>query len=660
MTAKIAVAGPAVDGVFDYRIPADAELVEGSVVQVPFGRQKLPGIVMGFGQPEIAAEKIKPLLGVYPCPPIGKAMRRFLAFMAAYTMQPLGSVVKMALTPQEALEEPKRASKSKLPQQGASMVARPALSGGQQEATDALEEAVRSQAFGVYLLDGVTGSGKTEVYFRAIEAALAAGKQALVLLPEIGLSTQWIVRWEKRFGFAPVVWHSDVGMAAKKQAWRGIASGEVKLVMGARSALFLPFKNLGLVVVDEEHDTSFKQEEGVIYHARDMAIARAKEEACPIVLASATPSLETLTHAESGKYTLLRLPERHGGATLPDVTLIDSRKAPPPRGDWLSPPLREAMTARLAAGEQVLLFLNRRGYAPLVLCRGCGHRLECPHCTAWMVMHTGKYPHIQCHHCGHKAPVPHHCPECQAEDKFAACGPGVERLEEEVARVFPDARMAAMTSDHIEQPSQAAELIGRLEEGSVDILIGTQMAAKGFHFPSLTLVGVVDGDMSLSGADPRAAERSFQLMHQVGGRAGREAKKGLVMIQTHQPEHPLFQALKAHDRDGFYALEGTMRKEAGIPPYGRMAAVILSGPDEPKLLRLAKDMAARARLALPLRLLGPAPAPIYRLRGQYRMRFLLQGPAGAKLQPALGQWLAGCTVPSSIQVKLDIDPIAFL
>ncbi|MBI1274748.1 primosomal protein N' [bacterium] len=660
MSAKIAVAGPAVDGVFDYSIPPDTEITEGSVALVPFRRQKLAGIVMGFGEADIAPEKVKPLLGVFPCPPVSLAMRRFLAFMAAYTMQPLGSVVKLALTPGEALELPKRASKNLLPQQQGGMVARPELSADQREAVGELEKAVATGKFGVHLLDGVTGSGKTEVYFRAIETAMAAGKQVLVLLPEIGLSTQWMARWEMRFGFAPVVWHSDVGMAVKKQAWRGVASGEVKLVVGARSAMFLPFKRLGLVVVDEEHDGSFKQEEGVIYHARDMAIARAKEEGCPIVLASATPSLETLSHAESGKYQLLPLPERHGGATLPDVMLIDNRKTPAPRGDWLSPPLREAITQRLAKGEQSLLFLNRRGYAPLVLCRGCGHRLECPHCSAWLVMHAGKYPHIQCHHCGHKAPVPKTCPECQAEDKFAACGPGVERLEEEVARLWPMARMAAMTSDHIEHPEQAAKLIGELEEGKVDILIGTQMAAKGFHFPNLTLVGVVDGDMSLSGADPRAAERSFQLMHQVGGRAGREAKKGLVMIQTHQPEHPLFQALKAHDRDGFYQQEAAMRKDAGIPPYGRLAAVIIAGPDEAKLVKLTREMAAKARFAAPVRLLGPAPAPIYRLRGQYRMRFLLQGPANAKLQPALAQWLHGCAVPSSVQVKVDIDPIAFM
>jgi primosomal protein N' (replication factor Y) len=500
---------------------------------------------------------------------------------------------------------------------------------------------------------------------------LEQGRQVLVLLPEIALSAQLLERFGRHFGSAPAVWHSELGAAARRRTWRRVAEGREPVVIGARSALFLPFPDLGLIVVDEEHDASFKQEDGVPYHGRDMAVARARFEHCPAVLVSATPALDTAWSAgringqpapEPAASTLL-LPARHGGAAMPQVGLLDLRKDHPPRGAWLAPTLRTALTETLAAGEQALLFLNRRGFAPLTLCRACGHRLRCPNCAAWLVHHRLRR-RLLCHHCGYGRPEPEHCPECGTVDALVACGPGVERLAEEVRSVLPEARVAIMTSDSPATPSEAAALLKAMADHQVDLLIGTQIIAKGHHFPDLTLVGVVDGDLGLSGGDLRAGERSFQLLYQVAGRAGRvqgpAQRPGRVLIQTHLPEHPVMQALAAGDKDRFYAEELAERQLGGMPPFGRLAAVIVSGRDPQEVRGFAGLLARDAPNGPGLRVLGPAPAPLAVLRGRHRQRLLAIAGPDVDLAAALRPWLKSRRLPGSLRLQIDVDPYGFM
>jgi primosomal protein N' (replication factor Y) len=509
------------------------------------------------------------------------------------------------------------------------------------------------------LLDGVTGSGKTEVYFHAIAEAVDKRSQVLVLLPEISLTHQWLERFRTVFGAEPCLWHSRLSPAARARTWQAIARGEANVVVGARSALFLPFENLGIIVVDEEHDPSYKQEDGVLYHARDMAVARARFERVPILLVSATPSLETLTNVREGKYTSQRLSSRFGAAGMPHVQCVDLRLDTPERGEFLSPTVKRTALDTLARGEQVLFFLNRRGYAPLLLCRACGHRFQCSHCSAWLVVHGkgGAGAALHCHHCGHKEKFPDHCPSCNAEpEKLAACGPGVERIAEEVRALVPDrGSMVTLSSDE----SIPAETWAMIERGEVDILVGTQMVAKGHHFPRLTLVVVVDADVGLDGADLRAAERTYQLLHQLGGRAGRGDLPGQVLIQTYAPEHPVMKALVAQDRDRLMALEARERQAGGWPPFGQLAAIVLDGKDEAAVRAAARALALCAPMDKRLRVLGPAPAPLSKLRGQFRYRLLVKADRGIHLQRTLRAWLSGQRF-KAVRVRVDISPYYFL
>jgi primosomal protein N' (replication factor Y) len=534
----------------------------------------------------------------------------------------------------------------------------PALSPDQAHAAAELRLRIGA-GFSVTVLDGVTGSGKTEVYFEAIAAALAAGRQVLVLLPEIALGAQWLDRFAQRFGAPPAQWHSDLPHAVRRRTWRAVAEGEARIVVGARSALFLPFPELGLIVVDEEHDASYKQEDGVVYHGRDMAVVRANLGEIPIVLVSATPSLETAVNVEAGRYRELRLPARHGGASLPDISVIDLRRTPPTRGQWLAPPLAQAVADALEAGEQVMLFLNRRGYAPLTLCRRCGHRFQCPNCTAWLVEHR-LAARLECHHCGFRSMLPRTCPGCGAEEMLAACGPGVERVAEEVTQRFPEARLAIMASDTVHGPAAAAELIERVRARDIDIVVGTQIVAKGHHFPYLTLVGVVDADLGLTGGDLRAAERTFQLLCQVAGRAGRESRPGRALLQSYLPEHPVMHALVDGDRAGFLALEKAARADAGLPPFGKLAALIVSGRAADQVDAAARALGRAAPHDPGVAVLGPAPAPLATLRGRHRRRLLLKTPRDANIQAVLRRWLAAVRVPAAVQIKVDVDPYSFL
>ena len=718
----VALSAP-LDRTFDYLVPeAVPTPPEGAFVEVPLGGGVALGVVWGPGG-EAAARKLKPLIRVLDETPMRDAMRAFLARAADYTLTPLGAMIRLATRapglgdapPVQALYAPGEAPPEKLTPAraralaalaevgGAPMapgdlaraagvsvgvlsamaaagllrresVARdrpypapdlrapgPALSPEQAAAADALRKAVASGVYGATLLKGVTGSGKTEVYLEAVAEALRQGRQALVMLPEIALTASFIDRLAARFGAAPGEWHSGVSGAERRRLWRAVASGDARVVVGARSALFLPFARLGLIVVDEEHDTAYKQEDGALYHARDMAVLRASIEGAHVALASATPSLETWVNAETGKYARLELPERFGVATLPVLRAIDLRREGPPPGRWIAPPLARAMAERLKAGEQSLLFLNRRGYAPLTVCRACGHFFECPDCDARLVEHRYR-ARLICHQCGHAEPIPNACPKCGAPDRLAATGPGVERLAEEAAALFGAARIALLSSDTAIGPDALRAQIDAIAGGGADIIIGTQVVAKGHNFPLLTLVGVIDADLGLENGDLRAAERTFQLIRQVSGRAGRADKPGLALIQTAAPEHPVMRAILSGDEAAFMAREAAARRAAGAPPFGRMAAAILSGPDEARVGAAAQ---ALARAGAPLeavgaRLFGPAPAPIARIRGRWRVRLLVKAPRGAALQPALRAWIAGARPPASVKLAIDVDPQSFL
>ena len=708
-------------GALDYAVPPGMVLAPGDIVRVPLGPREIVGVVWeaaDLAAREVPDAKLRPVIAIIDALRIPAPLRRLLVFVANYYFAQPTDVLRMILPSQGALEPPREVTEYRLSgrapakltalraaaldqldgQQG--MIrelartagvsdgvirglvtsgalepvqvaadqpeplpdpahALPPLEPAQQAAADVLIAAVRDRTGSPYLLDGVTGSGKTEVYFEALAEALRQGGQTLVLVPEIALTEPWLERFRARFGVAPLVWHSDLKSTERRRAYRAAASGTARVMVGARSALFLPFPDLRLIVVDEAHETSFKQEEGVAYHARDVAVMRAALEHCPVVLATATPAIESRVQAERGRYVHLTLPHRYGGAQLPVVASVDLRRDPPPRGRWLSLPLLAALTESLDRGEQALLFLNRRGYAPLTLCRACGERVECPMCTAWLVEHRLR-SRLQCHHCGYTAPPAGICTKCGAEGQMVPCGPGVERLAEEVAQLLPDARIAIVTSDTIHSPARAAALIASVDSGEVNLLIGTQMVTKGYHFPNLTLVGVVDADLGLAGGDLRAAERTYQQIAQVAGRAGRAVKPGRVFLQTHQPEARVIRALVEQDAEGFYAAETQARREHGMPPFGRLAGIIVSGPDEREVIDTARAIGRAAPTVDGASVLGPAPAPLAMLRGRHRQRLLVHARRSADLQGMLRKWLGAVAVPSSVRVRVDVDPYNFL
>lgn len=712
------------DRPLDYR--AEAPVSPGSLVRVALGPRETVGVVWdGGAEGGLPSQRLKPILARIEAPPLPERLRRFLERAAGETLTPLGSILRLVLSVPAALEPPPAplgyrvaagapvprnaaerrvvaalAEVGTLPARELARAAGATLPGLARLAERGLIEAVplepplealpdpdrpgptltEEQAAaaralvglveagdGVVLLEGVPGSGKTEVYFEAIAAALRRGRRVLVLLPEIALTAQWLDRFVRRFGVEPQLWHSGLTAAQRRKGWRRIAEGRAPVVVGARSALFLPLAELGLVVVDEEHDPSFKQDEGVVYHARDLALLRARLEGCPAVLVSATPSLETAAAAGAAPggpparpgWSHLALHGRYGGAAMPRVELVDLRRARPGRGAFLAPPVREALVATLEAGEQALLFLNRRGFAPLTLCRACGHRLRCPSCTAWLTAHRLRR-RLLCHHCGWSAPEPEHCPACGAVGSLVASGPGVERIAEEARQIVPSARIAVVTSDTVSSARAAADLVHAVLAGELDLLVGTQMLAKGHHFPRLTLVAVVDADLGLSGGDPRAAERSFQLLHQVAGRAGRADRPGRVLIQTHDPGHPVMAALASGDRAAFLEAELAEREAGGLPPFGRLAALVVSGADAEMVREVARALARSAPNVDGVRVLGPAPAPLALLRGRWRERILVAARGSVDLPGYLRGWLAGRRLASRVALEVDVDPVSFL
>jgi primosomal protein N' (replication factor Y) len=536
----------------------------------------------------------------------------------------------------------------------------PALTAAQALAADELGAIVAKGGYSVALLDGVTGSGKTQVYLEAVAAVVRGTRQVLVLVPEIALTAQFLDRFTARFGVRPAEWHSALTPRRRARTWTAVATGEARVVVGARSALFLPFADLGLIVVDEEHDPAYKQEDGARYHARDMVVVRARGAKIPLVLASATPSIETEVNVRRGRYRRLHLPERFGGQQLPEIETIDLRVEGPPRGRFIAPRLAEAVQARIDKGEQALLFLNRRGYAPLTLCRQCGFRLGCPNCDAWLVDHRFKR-RLMCHHCGFSMPIPVQCPHCQASDSFVAVGPGVERLQQETAELFPERRILVLSSDLVESVERLREELDEVAAGHFEIIIGTQLVAKGHHFPRLNLVGVIDADLGLTNGDPRAAERTFQLLHQVVGRAGREHRPGIGYLQTHQPEHPLIRALVAADREAFYTNEIELRQRTQYPPFGRLASLLISAREQPSAEAYGRRLVAAAPTVSQVRILGPAQAPLAILRGRHRFRVLVKSPRSFDLSKYLRAWLAAAPKRTgSLKLEVDVDPQSFL
>jgi primosomal protein N' (replication factor Y) len=634
---------------------ADAPLPPGTLVRVPLGSRMVLGAV--WDEPPDPAIRTKNVAEILDFPPLPPELINFIDWVANYTLAKRGDVLALALKP-SLFVTPKKA-KNFIFNPPDPAHPGPVLSEAQAAAATTLRASVAAANFSVTLLDGVTGSGKTEVYLEAVAEALAQGKQALVLLPEIALSVQFLERFSARFGAAPAVWHSELTPATRRATFRAVAAGQARVVVGARSALFLPFPNLGLLVVDEEHESAFKQEDGVTYHARDMAVVRARLSNAAAVLVSATPSLESVQNAAAGRYHRLDLPARHGGATMPKITALDLREHPPARGKFLSPILINAVRDTVAQGEQALLFLNRRGYAPLTLCRHCGHRMACPNCTAWLVEHRS-HKRLICHHCGHGIPLPETCPACDAADSFAPIGPGVERIEEEVRELFPDARILVMASDLIAGPKQAAEAANLISNRQIDIIIGTQMVAKGWHFPHLTLVGVVDADLGLAGGDLRAGERTVQMLHQVAGRAGRAEAPGAVLLQTFDPEHPVMRALRSGSLSAFMAQEARERRPGHWPPFGRLAALIVSATDERTADATARALARTAPHGAGIEVLGPAPAPFALLRGRFRRRMLLKTSKDIAVQPILHDWLARTEIPRTARVDVDVDPVSFM
>ncbi|MBN9886900.1 primosomal protein N' [Salipiger abyssi] len=709
------------DRLLDYRAP-EGGCFQGAFVEVPLGPRKVLGVVWGPGKGDFDYAKVRSVIRVLDAVPMRDELRSFLERAGDYTLTPMPAMLRLATRAPGLGEapsmrriyrlgegEPSRLTDARrrvldvLRDMGGLALTQGELAeaagvtpsvikglaklgavreedaprdtpfprldadyGGkdlaedQAKAAEALRAGAASGRYGTVLLKGVTGSGKTEVYLEAVAEALRQGRQALVLLPEIALTAEFLTRVEARFGAKPAEWHSGVTVTERRRVWKQVAQGGAQLVVGARSSLFLPFSDLGLIVVDEEHDTSYKQDEGVLYNARDMAVLRASICSAQVVLASATPSLESWANADAGKYTRLDLTSRFGAAVLPEMRSLDMRGEDLPSNRWVSPTLQAAVRARIAKGEQAMLFLNRRGYAPVTICRACGHQIGCPHCDARMVEHRF-LQRLVCHQCGETIPKPETCPSCGAEDKLAAVGPGVERLAEEAAALFPEARLAVLSSDLFGSARALKEEIVRIAEGGADIVIGTQLVAKGHNFPLLTLVGVIDADLGLQGSDLRAAERTFQLMRQVAGRAGRAEKPGVALLQTYQPEHPVIRAILSGDEEGFWKAEAEERRAAGMPPYGRLAGVILSSTDVQEVFDLGNAMARQdaALRRVGAQVYGPAPAPIARVRGRHRVRLLVKAPKGVALQPALAEWAGQFRLKGELRMAIDIDPQNF-
>lgn len=710
--------GVAVEGPYSYRVPEGLTVARGAIVAVPLGPRLVLGVVWGPPKDSIAHNRLRDIAHIYDVPPLSEELLRLVDWVARYTLAAPGQVLRGVLRSPEALDPPKPVlayrrtghepekltpARLRVLDTLADDMAwpRPALVGATGVSTsvlDGLERAgaieklemaappvvlppdpdsavaqlspeqaqalarilaLDAQQFGVALLDGVTGGGKTEVFFEAVADTLRAGRQALILLPEIALTNTFIDRFTRRFGARPAEWHSDMTPAQRARVWRGVLDGTVRAVVGARSALFLPFRELGMLVLDEEHDGAYKQSDGFTYHARDMAIVRAHLARARVILSSATPSVESRNNANAGRYVHVRLESRFAEAAMPDVTAIDMRVDGPEKGSWIAPSLAREVFAALDRGEQALLFLNRRGYAPLTLCRSCGHQYQCPDCSSWMVEHRFRGV-LMCHHCGHEMRTPTSCSECGEADSLVAVGPGIERVAEEAAARFPDARRVLVSTD-MGSHAQLRERFGEIERGEYDLIIGTQLVSKGHHFEKLSVVGVLDADLGLAHGDPRAAEKTFQILTQVAGRAGRASRHGKAFLQTYHPTHPVMQAMVSGDREAFYAQELLAREAGSMPPFGRLAALIISANEQQGAMAYARQLLSAAPMAEGVRLFGPADAPVAMIRGRHRVRLLAQSGKDFDLSGYMRFWLSAAERPKGdLKVQVDIDPMTFM
>ena len=707
------------DRLLDYKAP-EGGCWQGAFVEVPLGPRKVLGVVWRAGTGGYDAAKIRAVIRVLDVAPMQHSMAEFLRRVSDYTLTPMSKMLRLATRAPGLGDPPSMRQVYRLGAQTevrmtdarqkvlavleefaelsftlkelceaagvtASVVKglvklgavaevatpqdmpfahlNPSLPGkslSEDQAHAVAQLQANAAGYRTTLLKGVTGSGKTEVYLEAVANCLKQGRQALVLLPEIALTAEFLTRVEARFGDRPAEWHSGVTMTERRRTWKMVGQGHAQMVVGARSALFLPFQDLGLIVVDEEHDSSYKQEDGVLYNARDMAVLRGSLVGGQVVLASATPSLESWANVDAGKYKKIELKSRFGASVLPEMMAIDMRQETLPADRWISPRLQKMVEARIQAGEQSLLFINRRGYAPITLCRACGNQVGCDHCDARMVEHRF-LKRLMCHQCGESKPVPKICPSCAVEDRLAVVGPGVERLAEEATALFPEAKVAVLSSDLFGSARALKEQIAKLAAGEVDVIIGTQLVAKGHNFPKLTLVGVIDADLGLQGSDLRAAERTFQLMRQVAGRAGRSDRPGVAALQTHQPEHPVIRAILDGDEEAFWSAEAQARAQAGVPPYGRLVGVVLSSPDAQEAFEVGQAMARNCQplTEIGAQIFGPAPAPIARIRGRHRVRLLIKAEKNAPIQAALSAWTALFKLPNSLRLSIDIDPQSF-
>ena len=649
---------------YDYIVPENLELCVGDLVCVPFRNKEEIGIVYGIKTEPLDYDisKVKTIISKFENYQLLSNQVEFIKRVAEYNLTPAGNILKMVIGFDFLTENviPKKKNVNYIP----SYVS-PDLSDEQKKATEILSKKL-SNGFSVTLLDGITGSGKTEVYFNVINKALKKeNAQILILLPEISLTGQFLSKFETRFGIQPVLWHSSVTKAQRRNNWKAIINGEARVIVGTRSALFLPYKNLNLIVLDEEHDSSYKQEDGVIYQGRDMAVLKASVDKIPIILASATPSIETIQNVRLGKYDCVKLTSRFGVAVMPDVDLIDMRQNHSEKSEfgksWLSSVLVKQIQEKLDAKEQIMLYINRRGYAPLVLCNECGHRLQCPNCNVYLTAHNKDNTKCCCHHCGYSMKLPLACPKCKKENTWALCGPGIERIEEEVRRRFPEARIETISSDLITSQTRLNEIIAKISNNGVDIIIGTQILVKGHHFPNLTLVGVVDGDMSFSSSDLRANENTFQLLTQVSGRAGREKKKGQVMIQTYNPDNSVMLAIKNNDRDAFIKQELLDREVAKMPPFTKLGALILSSKNKEMLEKFCYLLKQKMPVGLDgIQAYGPIDSPLSYLKNYYRKRFLMVVDKKINIQNILKKWLSMVEIPSSVKLKVDVDPYNFM
>ncbi|GIW71726.1 MAG: primosomal protein N' [Planctomycetota bacterium] len=659
---------------FHYLVPAELSdrVAPGHRVRVPFGRRRLVGIVLGrleLAASAVPEERLRPIAeapDTSPCLPPG--VLELCRFAARYYRVPLGEVLEAAL-PGAVRQRRRRLvpadTDASPPAAGAAAAggaaALPPLTAEQARALATVLEDVRAGRFGVTLLHGITGSGKTEVYLRAIGETLALGRQALLLVPEIALTPQTLARIGGRFPRVAVL-HSLLGARERALAWEQARRGRVDVVLGPRSAVFAPLERLGLIVVDEEHEPSFKQESSPRYHARDLAIARARLEGAAVVLGSATPSLESWYNARRGRYRYAVLRARPGGAVLPRVEVVDLRQeSREVQGfPFISRVLERHLAAALARGEQAILFLNRRGFSTFLQCRGCGHVLTCGGCAVALTYHKRRGQAL-CHACERALPPPSVCPACGA-GRVQYFGFGTERIEEEVHQRLPGTRCVRLDSDALAEGAGLAETLERFARGQAQVLVGTQMVARGLDFPRVTVVGVISADTALNLPDFRAAERTFQLLAQVAGRAGRAELPGVTVIQTFCPEHPAVRMAVAHDTEGFLVRELQARRRLGYPPFGRLVRVVLSGPRERRTLAAAEELAARLRAAAGAQaaVLGPAPCPLALLHGRYRFMLLVKAPSRTALAPALEALAAAARPPHGVRIALDIDPVSMM